>query len=179
MSTDLMLDIETLGINSTAPILSIGWCYFNYDQPELEPYNKGHAHFDVVEQCKKYGRVIDPDTVRWWFNQSDNARSAVFAPRPSSFQAFMAGLAAKLDGADSVWAKGPDFDCVILKSLADACGFSYRWPFWKHRCVRTLCALFPELANSVAMEGTAHNALADAIHQANQVRAIAGAFAHG
>lgn len=179
MSKDLMLDIETLGVNSTAPILSVGYCWFNYDKPEIEVVGKNHIHFDVNEQTKHYGRVIDADTVKWWFAQSDAARSAVFGQNPTSFPSFIDRLTEMLNLADHVWAKGPDFDCNILQSMVRAAGRDYRWPFYKHRCVRTMLALFPTLHSHVQMEGTAHNALADAVHQANQIRAIASALGHG
>lgn len=179
MSKDLMLDIESLGTNPDAPILSLGACWFNYDKPDIEPTGKIHVHFDVEEQCKKLGRIIDPSTVKWWFQQSDNARSAVFAPNPTSFPSYFAQLSSFLNAADTVWAKGPDFDCVLLKSLVDATGHYIKWPFWKHRCVRTMVNQFPELCAHVQMEGSAHNALVDAVYQANQIRAIAGALGHG
>ncbi len=179
MSKDFSLDIETLGVNPDAPVLSIGWCWFNYDKPEIEPAGKTHITFDVNEQTRKYGRVIHADTVKWWFSQSDAARSAVFSGNPVSFPATIDQLMKCLTAADHIWAKGPDFDCVILKSLIEACGHEVKWPFWKHRCVRTFTAMFPALCKDVQMEGNAHNALADAIHQANQIRAIAGALGRG
>ncbi|HWG89132.1 MAG TPA: 3'-5' exonuclease [Candidatus Acidoferrales bacterium] len=179
MSKDLSIDIETLGVNSNAPVLSIGYCWFNYDKPEIEPTGKGHTAFDINEQTRKYGRVIHADTVKWWFNQSDSARSAVFPANQSSFPGFIERLTAMLNAADQVWAKGPDFDCVILKDLVEACGHDYKWPFWKHRCVRTMTELFPSIITDVRMSGNAHNALDDAVHQANQIRAIAQALGRG
>jgi hypothetical protein len=174
-----MIDIETLGVKNNAPVLSAGWCWFNYDKPDIEPTGKGQIGFDVEEQVKHYGRIIMPDTVKWWFGQSDSARGAVFPQNPGSFPAFIPQLTKLLDAADTVWAKGPDFDCNILASLVDACGHVYKWPYWKHRCVRTMLQQFPAFHAHVKMEGTAHNALADAIHQANQIRAIASALGNG
>ena len=179
MSKDLSLDIETLGTKNDAPVLSIGWCWFNYDKPDIEPTGKGYAGFNVDEQVPALGRVIRPDTVKWWFQQGDGARAAAFPQNPGSFAAFIPQLTKMLDAADGVWAKGPDFDCTILQSLVDACGHTYKWPFWKHRCVRTMTTMFPQFHAHIKLQGDAHNALDDAIHQANQIRAIAGALGHG
>lgn len=42
-----------------------------------------------------------------------------------------------------------------------------------------MTGIFRGLCEHVQMQGTAHNALADAVHQANQIRAIAGALGNG
>lgn len=183
MSKDLSIDIETLGVNSDAPVLSVGWCWFNYDEPLTLPYDKRDMQFDLNEQCRHYGRVIDPETVKWWMKQSDEARNALFAEKPYALRALIPQLEGVLHAADTVWAKGPDFDCVILKSLCDAYAKVERapvvkWPFWKHRCVRTFVGQFPTLA-AMPFDGARHNALDDAVYQANQIRNIAGVLGHG
>ena len=70
----------------------------------------------------------------------------------------------RIKQADRVWAKGPDFDCVILASLFPA----IKWPFWKHRDVRTVLDVAG--IRDRKFEGTAHNALDDAVNQANALR---------
>ena len=179
MSKDLMLDIETLGTKHDAPVLSLGACWFNYDKPEIEPTGKIHVVFDVEYQQKHQGRIIRADTVKWWMGQSEAARSALFPPNPTLFQSFIDKLTAMTSAADAIWAKGPDFDCTILQSLVEACGVDYKWPYYKHRCVRTMTVQLSDLCSHVRLSGAAHNALDDAVHQANQIRAIAGALGHG
>ena len=179
MSKDLSLDIETLGVKHNSPILSIGYCWFNYDNPDIEPTGKGYAAFDVEYQTKHQGRVIAADTVKWWMGQSDAARNALFPNQVVLFQSFIERLTKMTDAADAIWAKGPDFDCNILASMIEACSYDYKWPFWKNSCVRTMCNRFPSLHRHIKLDGAAHNALDDAVHQANQIRAIAGAIGHG
>lgn len=174
VSLDLSIDIETLGKGPEAPVVAIGWCWFSWDNPGIQPHGMQY-HVLNVEQQMKAGAVADYDTISWWMQQSDAARSANF-PHDYSRTNFEAPLDViphlleEVNRAKQIWAKGPDFDCVILNSMVRrAAPFNYPWPFWKHRDVRTAMRIV-STAYPAIHAADAHNALNDAVHQANLMR---------
>lgn len=172
MSSDLMIDIETLGTEDNTIVLSVGLALFNWERPDDPVKPVTEFGIDVREQ-EKLGRTISVDTLMWWMQQSDKARE-VFDERQRRLPCMEAvvQIVNAISIADSVWANGPDFDCRILGHLTKQILPHSRWPFWKHRCVRTMKSLFPEAAN-LQYKRVAHNALDDAVYQAEQMRAIA------
>lgn len=172
MSSDLMIDIETLGTDDNAIVLSVGVAMFNWERPDDPVKPVTEFGIDVREQ-EKLGRTISVDTLMWWMQQSDKARQ-VFDSREHKLSCMEAAvqITNAVSLADGIWANGPDFDCRILAHFVRHTLPQFRWPFWKNRCVRTLKSLYPEAA-AIKFVGTAHNALADAVHQAEQMRAVA------
>ena len=72
-----------------------------------------------------------------------------------------------------LWSKGPTFDEVILNSALSGCGMDPLTRFYNSRCVRTIEAQARDFGIELPeMEGTTHNARADAIHQAKVVNAV-------
>lgn len=171
-----MLDLETLDTTETAHILSIGFVIWTpdhivYDKntEELNYQTKFHA---LVPNEYNKGRSISASTVQWWMQQDENARK-VFSGRNNAFYGDMQPLfnvVNMIENVDHIWANDPDFDCAILKNwLAQQCPH-VKWPFWKHRSIRTLKALYdiPEIPR----KGTAHNALDDCLYQCEIVNAV-------
>lgn len=74
--------------------------------------------------------------------------------------------------ADEIWANSPSFDCDILAAAYDAVGRTAPWDYWEERCFRTL----KNLPGAVDVEhgGDEHNALDDAVHQAERTLRILG-----
>ena len=68
---DLMLDLETLGLNYDAPIISIGAVFFDLQTSTLGA--EFYIVIDVASSAEK--TVIDADTVKWWMRQSSEAQS--------------------------------------------------------------------------------------------------------
>ena len=166
MSKDLMLDIETLDTKPTALVLSLGLVWFDFDNPEVVPYEGKHHKIELRDQQRELGRTISVDTVMWWMEQSKQAQLGLSSPFTERTP--VATLHGIVEGAvqeaDRIWAKGPDFDCVILANMFPA----IKWPFWKHRDVRTI--LDVARIKERRFEGIAHNALDDSINQANALR---------
>ena len=68
---DLMIDIETMGKEHDAAILSISACYFDRKTSEIG------EKFDQqinLENSLKGGRTICASTLLWWLEQDDKAR---------------------------------------------------------------------------------------------------------
>ena len=164
MSKDLMLDIETLDTKPTALVLSLGLTWFDFDDPNVVPYGGQHYRLDLREQQDKLGRTISVDTVMWWMGQGVKAQEAWQFATVTPVPTVLGVVEGAVKQSDRVWAKGPDFDCVILASLFPA----IKWPFWKHRDVRTVLDVAG--IRDRKFEGIAHNALDDAVNQANALR---------
>lgn len=127
-----MLDIETLGTNPDAPVLSAAVVYFD---PETgETFEQAKFVFDVRLQ---EGRPINFDTMKWWMDQSKKAskhwRTAKKYDKLADFVLFC-------DKHKKVtwWANSPAFDEVIMSSLLRDAKERVPWKFWTWRDVRTV-----------------------------------------
>ncbi|HAI8873085.1 TPA: exonuclease, partial [Escherichia coli] len=67
----LMIDLETMGKNPDAPIISIGAIFFDPQTGEMGP------EFSKTIDLETAGGVIDRDTIKWWLKQSREAQSAI------------------------------------------------------------------------------------------------------
>jgi DNA polymerase III epsilon subunit-like protein len=161
-ATRIMVDIETLGTEPGAVIVSIGAVEFGPEGVRDETY--------VVvrkESCTNAGLEIDEETVEWWEDRSDEAREALSGG--VELIVALEHLAEFVDGADEVWANSPSFDCRILEHAYDLAEMELPWSFWQERDYRTLQNL--PVAVDVEQEGEPHHALDDARYQAESAAA--------
>lgn len=170
----IMLDLETLGTGNNAAIVAIGACSFD---PHGVDANRRCIGIPVsLASSMAHGLAADADTVLWWMQQSDAART-------SAFPAEAAGLAQAVDAFDTwvreqggdipMWGNGATFDNVIIRSAYKAVGRTPPWSYKNDRCYRTLVNLLPE-SRRPAFDpyGTKHNALDDAIAQARHLQKV-------
>jgi exodeoxyribonuclease VIII len=168
----IMIDIETMGTRPTAPIVSFGAVAFDADGIHHKFYRAVDLNSAVVS-----GAVIEPGTVLWWLDQSDDARAALTTDIVEpigdvlvAFQEFVAGLPGGVGALRGVWGNGATFDNVLVAEAYKRLGMLVPWPFWKDRCYRTVRTMFP--AVELVRNGTHHHALADAETQAQHLIAI-------
>lgn len=170
---DVMVDIETLGTTDSAPVLSIGAVLFNADTDE-EFGAKFHANLEVADDTP--GEVISVSTIFWWLQQSDAARQAVACaerkPVVECLADFVAFASQGLGDPRNVrmWANSPSFDFVILRACMKRHAPDMKWPFspFAERDVRTALRLTGVHVDRSGL--TSHNALHDAVMQADAVR---------
>lgn len=170
---DLMVDIETLDTRPSAVVLSIGAVMFNRYTREQGPtfYVELTNHLD--DQLKN-GRTVSGDTIAWWMRQSPEARR-VFEEKETSVDRCTTMFAltvfanfCKDNQAKYIWAKDPDFDVVILRSMFEDYGFKFPFSYSRGRSVRTVLDMpFAPVNLGIPV---AHNALADAIAQATDIQ---------
>ena len=160
MTDRVMLDIETLGTEPGAAILSIGAVRF--DAGELGA--TFHESIDIVS-CEKAGLSIDAETLRWWLEQDDDATDVLTDGH--DLRHILDEFGGWFADADEIWANSPSFDCAILEAAYDAVGLEVPWEFWQTRDFRTLKNL--PGAPDIDHDGTEHDALDDAKHQARTV----------
>ena len=176
----VMVDLETMGKKHNAPIVAIGAVVFDPATGSI-----GESFYKVVclESSVNWGAVIDPSTVIWWLKQSSEARSAIVnddaIPLQDALLQFREFVSDNVAGGSKkaqVWGNGASFDNSILRSAYDCIAEDYPWEYWNDRDVRTMVELGQAISfdpkTTIPFEGSRHNALADAIHQARYVSAI-------
>lgn len=165
---NLMIDLETLDTRSSAVIVSIGAVVF--DRKSI--LRTGYWILDLEEQIKR-GRTISSQTMAWWMKQSEDARK-VFTDQSSyrnSILEFHGQFSSLFNGEElAVWGNGSDFDTAIMidfynrHSLVPPSG----WKYYNNLCFRSFNKWF-DAKRMVKREGVHHNALDDAVYQAECV----------
>lgn len=191
----LMIDLETLGRDDDAVIVSIGAVKFDPNGVNTEDTFYRVVDFEHCPFSKE--RSIDPSIVKWWMTQSGEARE-VFEQSGDSlliaitaFQLWAAGIykTEELNDEESeilesswndnlvIWGNGSDFDnrimgdaCEQLHGIATVC----EWKFWNNRCYRTVKNVYKDVPKPERI-GVHHNAVDDAQFQAEHLVAIAKA----
>lgn len=172
---ELMIDIETMGMEPDGAVLAIGAVPFciHKEKMTLAPrWDWFDARITLLANTAE-GRSIRPATVEWWLSQSKEAQEALLRePRYSDLQDVRRDFIEFVlrHRCESAWAKPPAFDLEILRHL-----FGTTWPFHNsaERDVRTVLAGARAFGwNDVLdpqIEGTKHEAVYDAHVQAVQV----------
>lgn len=154
---DVMIDIETLGNGKNACIVQIGACYFDRNTGEI-----GETFACNVEAAGSGD--IDANTVYWWLEQSDAARSSILAkPRVALSQALL-NLNAFLKNARAIWSHAT-FDFVIVTEAYRRLEIKPAYSYRDARDIRTLIDLAGVDAFAKPRVGTHHNGLDDAKYQ--------------
>lgn len=167
MPIHAMLDIETLGVKTRAPVLSAGVEFFD---PHLNlRFEKELFLFDPEQQR---GRHIQFSTMKWWMQQDRAAqahwRDAEFPKVSFELERFV--RFGETHGDVIWWAVGPHFDMTIMETLLEDFGLRTPWKFWNVRDVRTVREWINDSA--VPANTNAHDPLADCDKQIHQVVAF-------
>jgi DNA polymerase III epsilon subunit-like protein len=158
---NVMIDLETMGIRADSVVLSIGAVYFGGGKLGDTFY----AVLDTTDQQER-GRRIEQEVLQWWAKQSENAKAVIHATQTPTDQV-LDDFAEFLGNSNlQVWGNGASFDNIILYSLYQDFDRKPPWNFTNDRCYRTLKNIAISPTGLPARKGTHHNALDDAIHQA-------------
>ncbi|ELD5865963.1 3'-5' exoribonuclease [Escherichia coli] len=170
----LMIDLETMGKNPDAPIISIGAIFFDPQTGDVGP------EFSKTIDLETAGGVIDRDTIKWWLKQSREAQSAIMTDEIPLDDALLQ-LREFIDENSGeffvqVWGNGANFDNTILRRSYERQGITCPWRYYNDRDVRTIVELGKAIdfdaRTAIPFEGERHNALDDARYQAKYVSAI-------
>ncbi|ENV4609663.1 TPA: 3'-5' exoribonuclease [Escherichia coli] len=172
----LMIDLETMGTNTNAPIVVIGAVFFDPQTGEIGP-----VFYIVISltDAMNTGAVPDGGTIEWWLKQSSDARAAILTDQVKLKDALLRFREFVNEHSDEkfvqVWGNGATFDNSILRTSYERLGIPCPWHYSNDRDVRTIVELGKTIdfnARSVIpFEGVPHNALDDALHQAKYVTA--------
>jgi 3' exoribonuclease, RNase T-like len=175
MTTEIMIDLETLGTSPGCAILQIGAVAF--DRTTFD--TRVHPPFEATittASSEVAGFTASPSTAAWWATQPEAARKAVMNPPDavpllSALNAFRDWWSHLAVGADDLilWTQG-NFDAPILEAALRRFEIQTPWKFWNVRDTRTAydVLLGPDgrkLIKSLPRFAPEHTALGDAVHQ--------------
>ncbi|MFN1097522.1 3'-5' exoribonuclease domain-containing protein, partial [Escherichia coli] len=172
----LMIDLETMGTNTNAPIVVIGAVFFDPQTGEIGP-----VFYIVISltDAMNTGAVPDGGTIEWWLKQSSEARAAILTDQVklkdalSRFREFINEYSD--EKFVQVWGNGATFDNAILRTSYERLDIPCPWRYHNDRDVRTIVELGKTInfdaRTVIPFEGVRHNALDDARHQAKYVTA--------
>lgn len=169
---NIMIDLETMDTRPTAAIVAIGAVAFDPATGRVDTENGFYSAVDL-QSALDAGLTVNGSTISWWLNQSDDARKGV-----TTFPRHINGVLLELsrwihdyecatypvEAEVDVWGNGADFDNVILTNAYHSLHLVLPWDKYHNRCYRTLKKMFPDI--KIQRTGTHHNALDDAIRQA-------------
>jgi hypothetical protein len=184
---DYSVDIETLATSSNAVVLTIGIVVFDPNEQDTVEQLTSRALEVAVPVAPQLaaGRIIDPATLAWWFEQSDAARKSVIpafreeidvGSVPSVLGPIALYVSQQTQGRGCFWANPPTFDLAILDSLYSMFGLGlFVRDHRAGRDVRTLLRTVGEIHPSFdpwpsGSALTAHSAKDDAVAQALAVQ---------
>ncbi|URQ88230.1 3'-5' exoribonuclease [Pseudoalteromonas sp. SCSIO 43088] len=173
---DFMLDLETMGLEPKAAILSIGIVPMNLAARKI---GEGFYTRVNLESCQKLGMNIDANTVLWWLQESQEARDEFKAnyahTHITTALAAVSRFISKQAGDTMmdqirVWGNGSMMDNALLRAAYDMADKPIPWLYSGDMCFRTLRALAPNVER--VKPEIAHHALSDAEAQAKTLFAI-------
>lgn len=159
---NVMIDLETWSTSPNASIRSIGACKFN------EGGIASGVFYENISDSESNGLHVNECTRQWWSRQSQQAREALLInPKPLEYVLEEFAMWLPDTSATLMWGNGADFDNAILANAYSHFDLAMPWNFYNNRCYRTVKNLFPIV--TIIRTGEKHNAIEDAISQANHL----------
>ena len=160
----VMIDLETMGNVPGSVIVAIGAVAFDVETGGSEA--PSHFYRTIsLQSCLDVGLTVQGSTVEWWLRQGDAARGALLLDQKTIFEA-LEDFSKWFPAGAPVWGHGAIFDVSIIEAAFRAAMFEIPWGYRDSRDTRTLFSL---VGQKVGKGGVAHNALDDAIVQAQAV----------
>lgn len=173
MKNHIMIDLETLGVQPNAQILSIGAVKFDplVINKDFDLQDQFYCRIDL-DSCESFNFSIDQSTIDWWSKQSPEAIDEAFnSDDRIDIRSAIDDFYKFCWGCSKVWSNGAGFDIVILETVFKRLQKAVPWRYWQVMDCRT----WNELGRAVpeVETGVKHNALDDAVAQAQRVQLIA------
>lgn len=161
-----MIDLETLSTKPDCVVLSIGAVVFDLNKT----YETFYHVLEIQAQIDK-GRSIEESTFKWWLSQSKEAQNIFKAEKTNSIVGTLNALSMFINKVKdpNVWGNGSHFDISILENLYHQYGVKIPWKYNNVMDLRTF-KRFLGKEEKMIRKGTYHNALDDALTQAEFVQ---------
>ena len=180
-----IFDVETLGKESTAVILSMSLIYFDPDKRESHKdlFNKAFfVKLNAEDQMRRLNRTVTRSSLDWWSKQCLNVKIASFKPSESDIT-IEDGYERMREYAKqfpdhktcTVWARG-NLDQLVLDSIEEKLGLEPIFHYSKWRDVRTAVDFLTGSNNGYcdvdyegfnpAIDITKHNPIDDCVYDA-------------
>lgn len=166
----VMIDLETMGIDSHAPIVAIGAVKFDPHGQigQLgDPNNPEYQHFHQrieLHSLSEAGFTFGGNTIKWWLQQGEEARTALLTDPVDIASALSRFYLWYGEVSVPTWGNGAGFDNVILRNAYERLGGVCPFKFRDDRCYRTIRSLHPDIPYTAPK--VAHDAMEDAAAQA-------------
>lgn len=170
--TDIMIDLETVGLTPKVVILEIGIVAFNMMDTTIPVVSRSYMPDPEVQATM--GRSIDWRTMKWWLQQDPVALHRVMFPHEVCHPRDAAiSIRDWLQNMQiNVWAWPSTFDIPILEDWFRDVGVTPPWSHRDIRCARTVCKY--RNVQIDRSEGLAHSAVDDCLAQVKALRAAHG-----
>ncbi len=169
MICNIMLDLETTGLDAGCCIISVALVPFLTDNP-IEPFYETISH----RSCLDAGFTDNHSTLAWWDRQKPEIAAEAFSGTRSidsvldSISFYLACIGEPKE--IFMWGNGKDFDQPILTAAFRKLNKKLPWDYRNNKCYRDLTAMYPYMDKPE--NKTKHNALADAKAQAEHAQHI-------
>lgn len=167
----IMVDLETLDNVPGGVIMSIGAVGFNAHTGELGP-----RFYAVASSNRGTNLELErsKETLAWWESQAEDAKEVLYQSLDvntptldAALYSFGVWLGTNFEAKNvCMWSNGADFDLPFLAVAYRKANLQLPWRFFNNRCYRTLKNLLGPLVEKPQFDGTKHNALDDAVFQA-------------
>lgn len=167
----VMIDLETLGVHKTAPIISGGFAVF-------DPHGDGMietqaAHFNTDQQSELFNRNPSASTLAWWLRNSTEAQAKLADSLDKGSKGVLGAQLNELaeyirtwiGSTGYVWGYGADFDVALLAGLFDAAKIPRPWHYRKVLCYRTILNVYNPVGEDWIQSAIYHDPVADAAAQ--------------
>lgn len=139
MIRDIVVDLETLGIQPGSVILSIA------------AVTDDASFVDTISLADsiRHRFTVDADTLKWWQEQPEELyikMTSGTAPVVKTLIQFSNWLSNYSDYR--IWGNGANFDITLLEVAFRKVGVEIPWKYWQVMCYRTLKNLYPDLCTN-------------------------------
>lgn len=163
----VMIDLETMGLFPGCAIVSIGAVVFD-PRGNIVTKSTFYREFDYMAQVNE-GLKLDESVLAWWEDQSPKVREALCGL--DDLKTELKEFTKWLPQDCKVWGNGPTFDISMLEYCYQLYGLTIPWKYWNIRDCRTIRDMYESVRGGLNTKsgGDKHNALSDAVHQAEYV----------
>ena len=145
-STHVVVDIETLGIETGSPIIQIAAMRLRLEDDRAVIDEKFNNYINLESNFAAGLTTYNPNTIEWWLCQArqnevafDALTYAIHGKNLEDVvQDFNWWLKHRVDENTYFWSRGMDFDFRHLEHALKRFFFEPPWHFWQLRDIRTI-----------------------------------------
>ena len=169
----LMIDIETLSLHRDAIVTDVCMLPFTSDGEIDENFDPFRAVLPANPQKEILGRDMNVGTILFWMDQPPEARAPWLRETLNGnivhLNSLMNLMASRIRFWEptEIWARGPQFDIVILENIFQGLDIQVPWKYNIVRDLRTLMAVAGLNTDDVEKQPDfiQHSALSDCVFQ--------------
>lgn len=161
MPRDIVVDLETLGIQPGSVILSIA------------AVTDGASFVDTISLADsiRHRFTVDAATLKWWQEQPEELYTKITSGTATVLKTLLL-FSNWLSHYPNyrIWGNGANFDITLLEVAFRKVGAEIPWKYWQVMCYRTLKNLYPDLCT--IKPAIPHDPYSDAAAQYRNLQVI-------